>query len=400
MQNASPKQLSIRLERLGPISDARVNFGDLTVLVGPQASGKSLLLQTLKLAMDRDHIIAFLASQSVSTGGDPHAFLDLYYGRGMGGMIDEVEPRVTWAGQKYSLVDLTKATRRKRSVVAKESLFYIPAQRVVSLPSGRTKPFGSYDFGDPYVLRYFSHQIHYLLQNEFGRISQLFPAPQRLNNTLKELIAESLFGKATLSTTPEDYTKSMTLKVPGLSQGLPYLAWSAGQREFVPLLLGLYWLCPPGAQSRRECIEWVVIEEPEMGLHPHAIETFLVLTLELIRRGYRVVISSHSPIVLDLAWAVKALKSENGTEKDIRDVLRLPSNNFTKSIAAKALSSDFLSYYVRRDGEVAEISSLDVNSDDVEVSEWGHLTSFPSRAEAVVSRAVRKNQLELFPDDA
>ena len=49
---------------------------------------------------------------------------------------------------------------------------------------------------------------------------------------------------------------------------LPFMAWSAGQREFVPLLLGFYWLMPPSKAKTRGTIEWVVLEELEMGLHP------------------------------------------------------------------------------------------------------------------------------------
>jgi ABC-type iron transport system FetAB ATPase subunit len=46
----------LQIEHLGPILSADVTFGDLTVIVGPQATGKSIFLQTLKLLIDRDHI--------------------------------------------------------------------------------------------------------------------------------------------------------------------------------------------------------------------------------------------------------------------------------------------------------------------------------------------------------
>jgi predicted ATPase len=73
------------------------------------------------------------------------------------------------------------------------------------------------------------------------------------------------------------------------------MVWSAGQREFVPLLLGLYWLMPSTQSSRRGTIEWVVLEEVEMGLHPRAISVLLLMVLELVTRGYRVCLSTHSP---------------------------------------------------------------------------------------------------------
>lgn len=43
---------SLKLERIGQIQTADVAFSDLTVLVGPQATGKSIFLQFLKLLAD------------------------------------------------------------------------------------------------------------------------------------------------------------------------------------------------------------------------------------------------------------------------------------------------------------------------------------------------------------
>ena len=42
----------LKLQKIGPIKDADLEFGDLTVFVGPQASGKSIALQWLKLLED------------------------------------------------------------------------------------------------------------------------------------------------------------------------------------------------------------------------------------------------------------------------------------------------------------------------------------------------------------
>ena len=38
---------SLEVNNFGPIEKAKVNFGDLTFVVGPQASGKSLFLELL-----------------------------------------------------------------------------------------------------------------------------------------------------------------------------------------------------------------------------------------------------------------------------------------------------------------------------------------------------------------
>ena len=43
---------TLKLKNIGPISEADVQFGDLTVLVGPQATGKGIFIQFLKLILD------------------------------------------------------------------------------------------------------------------------------------------------------------------------------------------------------------------------------------------------------------------------------------------------------------------------------------------------------------
>ncbi len=382
------QRTTIRLENVGPITDAKVDLGDLTVLVGPQASGKSVFLQTLKLALDRNHVLGVFEQQNVVFNGDPAAVLNGFYGRGMAGMLDD-EPTVTWDGQRYELQALTKFKKPKSTQI--ESLFYIPAQRVVSLPSGISQNFGSFNFGDPYVLRYFAHQAHILLQNEFGSTAQLFPATGRLNETLKAPIAENLFGGARLTVEPKDFTKTLSLEIDGLSEGLPFLAWSAGQREFVPLLLGLYWLCPAGKDSKRDTIEWAVIEEPEMGLHPRAVSTFLLLVLELLRRGYKVLISTHSTVVLDLIWALRHIQECYGTEADIRELFELNSNRTTEQIAVSALSKDYRVYFFERGKLAQDISSLDPGSDDEAVANWGDLNGFAGRSADVVAEAITRS---------
>lgn len=378
---------SIRLENVGPIMEAKVDLGDLTVLVGPQASGKSVFLQTLKLAIDRNHVLGFFEQQNVVFNGDPKAVLDGFYGRGMAGMLEN-NPHVTWKNTRYELQKLTKFKRPKSSQV--ESLFYVPAQRVVSLPSGVSQTFGNFNFGDPYVLRYFAHQVHILLQNEFGSTTNLFPAKGRLNESLKRPIAENLFGDARLTVKPKEFTKTLTLEVDELSEGLPFLAWSAGQREFVPLLLGFYWLCPAGKVAKRNNIDWVVIEEPEMGLHPRAVSTFLLLVLELLRREYKVVISTHSTVVLDLIWALRQVQECDGTEADVRELFELHSNPTTKQIAETSLSKNYRVYFFERGKAAQDISSLDPGSEDEAIANWGDLNGFAGRSADIVAKAVTR----------
>lgn len=387
---ARRKTYRLRLKNVGPIKEADVTFGDLTVIVGPQATGKSVFLQALKLLLDQNHIQDTFSKNSVVFNDDSDAFLGGFFGKGMSDAWHPKTSSLTWHGKEYALPGLAKATK---SPGRDERLFYIPAQRVMSLANGVTQNFGQFNYGDPYVLRYFSDAVHNLVQNEFGAKAQLFPQQNRLNQTLRDPIEQHLFGGGTLEVDAKDFTKRLVLKVNGHREGLPFTAWSAGQREFTPLLLGLYWLCPAGKNSRRESIEWVVIEEPEMGLHPQGIEAVLLLVLELIRRGYRVVISSHSPVVLDLVWAIQEFKKLKGTEADIRKLLALGTGDYAKRLAESVINKDFRVFFFNRQKITQDISRLDPSSSSLDEAEWGGLVGFASRTNEVISDLVNREAL-------
>lgn len=280
----------LSLRNFGPIADATVQFGDLTVLVGPQASGKSLFLQTFKLLLDKGFVQAELRKHGFDWNREWQKLAQLYYGEGMSAIWRQSSSRLEWKGKS---LDLPKeATRNTKN--AKESLFLIPAQRVLSLGKGWPRAFSDYSSGDPFTVRNFSEELRLLMENEIGREDELFPRSRRFKKEYRDLLQRSLFGNFQLVVERAGLQKRLMLK-PGGENGesLPFLVWSAGQREFIPLLLGLYWLLPPRAQSKRDEIDWVVIEELEMGLHPRAIETVLLLVLELIHRGYREIGRAH-----------------------------------------------------------------------------------------------------------
>ncbi len=148
----------------------------------------------------------------------------------------------------------------------------------------------------------FSEDIRLLMESGLGRTGIIFPQKRKLRKALRDLIDSSLFWGAELKKTIHGMKRKIVLQIDG--NEIPFMVWSAGQREFVPLLLGFYWLMPSGKEPRRKGIKTVIIEEPEMGLHPRAIETVILLILDLIRRGYRVMISTHSVLFLDILMAI------------------------------------------------------------------------------------------------
>jgi hypothetical protein len=178
-----------------------------------------------------------------------------------------------------------------------------------------------------------------------------------------------------------------------LSKGntnLPFMTWSAGQREFTPLLLGLYWLLPAGRISLREKLTSVVIEEPEMGLHPRAIHAFMAIVLELMRRGYRVFLTTHSSSVLDVVWGLQTLQRHGGKAQDVLDMLGL--NPALKEMAEKSLHKRIKVSYFDPGKDVIDISALDPGADDAAESGWGGLTSFTGQIGDVVARVVNRHE--------
>jgi energy-coupling factor transporter ATP-binding protein EcfA2 len=386
----------LQVEHLGPIQSADVDFGDLTVIVGPQATGKSIFLQTLKLLIDRDHIHDTFRHHNVNIAGRADAFLEGYYGGGMAGAWNEENSGLIWNGKKIHLLDYASPSKASKGKVKHERLFYIPAQRVMSLPGGVSQNFGQFNYGDPYTLRVFSDAVHDLIQNEFGAQGELFPSPHKLNESLREPIHQHLFGGGKLLIDESNFTKRLALKLEGHPNSLGFLSWSAGQREFTPLLMGLYWLCQvrhPRRMSgnrQNEVIEWVVIEEPEMGLHPQGIAAVLLLVLELLRRGYRVVISTHSPVVLEMVWALQEFKQLGVSEKDIRHLFSLRATASAKALAQASLSKDYRVYFFDRQSKVRDISKLDPGALETAESEWGGLTRFSSRVNTAIALAVNR----------
>ena len=149
------------------------------------------------------------------------------------------------------------------------------------------------------------------MEREFSANENLFPQDRRLKSEFRTLLEQTVFAGFGLRIDKRWVKKRLVLGAG--EQSLPFMVWSAGQREFVHIL-GLYWLMPSAAVARRGQFKWVVLEEPEMGLHPRAITVLLLMVLDLVNRGYRVCLSTHSTQVLETVWACNTLRR---TRRDI-----------------------------------------------------------------------------------
>ena len=377
---------SLKLEHIGQINSADISFGDLTVLVGPQATGKSVFLQFLKLVLDRGYVHDQLRKHGIDWKGGVEEFLDVYLGEGMRGVWNNGthQSAISLNGQPYDMIK--SATVRRRS--KKRKLFYIPAQRVLSLANGWPRPFQGFASEDPFMVRDFSETFRLLMEQEFSGVENLFPKTNRLKREYRDLLSEHVFGGFGLHVDRRGAQKRLVLKQDSSNNTIPFMAWSAGQREFVPLLMGLYWLIPSAKITRRADLKWVVIEELEMGLHPCAISVVLLLVLELLSRGYKVCLSTHSPHVLDVVWAMRTIKGHGAAASKLLEVFDVHKSHSMRRVAERALRKATKVYYFDREGTAHDISDLNPGADDAKEAGWGGLSEFSGRVADIVASVV------------
>src|SRR6266481_2616313 len=383
---------TLNIQNLGQIKEASLSFGDLTVLVGPQATGKSIALQLLKLMLDAGQVQEEMGKYGLDWEHRLPEFLDVYFGEGMRAIWQEGSTSIEWEGKP---VDLPQMAKRKRPN-KEETLFFIPAQRVMALRDGWPRPFTDYSPGDPFAVREFSEKLRGLVEKEFSGES-LFPQKRRLKKAFRDLLERDVFSKFALKVDKVRSQKRLVLGTGKEGDNLPYMVWSAGQREFVPLLLGFYWLMPPTKVSTRDDIKWVVLEELEMGLHPRAISVVVLLVLELVARGYRVCLSTHSPQVLDAVWALKHLKANGADAHAILDIFEADNTQAMRKLADTVMEKGLkVFYFDRENGRTRDISELDPSAEEEGHSGWGGLSEFSGRANRAVARSAANAEPELF----
>lgn len=387
---------TLKIRNLGPIGEADIHFGDLTIIIGPQASGKTIALETLKLVLDYKPIIDVLNKNNYRTGKVEN-ILNLYYGAGMSAMWND-DTLIEVDGLPFTKASLDNRVGKLGST---DTVFYIPAQRVKSMMDGVGKSFGIYDKEIPFVNRIFGDTVQRFIQNGIGEQTTLFPMNTRLKGLVRQRFDDSIYHGAKVELDDESIEKRLVLRV-GNSK-LPTTVWSAGQREFTPLLLGVYCLTgPPQNVLRSQYYQYVVIEEPEMGLHPSAIQDVLLQILELMqgekgpkgpKHGYKVIVSTHSSLFLDFAWAfnkIKGIKDTKARYNAFHQLMGTDGNQPMMGMLEGVLDKEVRTYYMGKQEQqrfafTKDITSLDVWNDDPIIGEWGGMTSFASRATDVLS---------------
>ena len=374
----------LQVNNLGPIKEADIHLGDLTLLVGPQASGKSILLQLIKLISDANPIKRKLEQLGFTWGSKVNDVLNRYFGEGM----DAIWSKETFMKTDEKLYSEKSFFQEIDINLFHESVFYVPAQRILCLQNGWPRYFDGFDDSTPYVLKNFSEIIRVYSEHIFRTTGSEY----QLHTSIQRSLNESIYN---LDKIDVDANGKKRFQLNLKHTKLPFPVWSAGQKEFMPLLLSFFYLCPT-RESRNKRINIVIIEEPEMGLHPQAIKSVMLQILDLMHRGYKVIVSTHSPVLLELLWAINYIKNYNGTTMDLFELFSLQPDDSVETIFKEVIASkNFATYFFDKTKEgviVKNISTLDAGSDDPAVASWGGLTDFASRSGDVVSKLVANEE--------
>ena len=378
------RSATLTVRNFAHLREVSLKLGDLTMLVGAQGTGKSLALQWLKVALDGRQIVAALRDAGYTTK-PPEVLIDLIFGVGMGSSWNR-NSEVTFDGERIQPKRMDKIGSDKGRA------FFIPAHRSMLISDGWAAPFQKLTSDTPVVARIFSQNLFDLFSKRGG--DKLFPLERVLKKEYRDQIDSAVFHGGTVGL-EEDQQYAKRLKLIYGESKFPFMTWTAGQREFTPLLLGLYHLLPPRKLVKQPDIDWVIIEEPEMGLHPQAITVFLLLVLDLLWRGYRVVLSTHSPHVLTAVWMLQRLKEHKARLQLVCEAFDVPSSPALLKVAKSALEKSYKVHFLEfgEDGKVTskDISDLDPDAEDERESGWGGLTEFSSHFGDAVRIAVNEN---------
>ena len=183
--------MKLKLQHVGPIAEAELAFGDLTVLVGPQATGKSIALQLLKLMVDTGHVQDVMIRHGLDWSRKLPDFLDAYLGEGMRGIWSNAKSTIWWRGQQVDMSKIAGQLKKRKN----ETMFYLPAQRSCSRceMAGRGH-FPTTHRGTLFPSASTASNCDNSSKKEFGGGGDLFPQPRRLKREFRELLAAHVFG--------------------------------------------------------------------------------------------------------------------------------------------------------------------------------------------------------------
>ena len=127
-----------------------------------------------------------------------------------------------------------------------------------------------------------------------------------------------------------------------------------------------------------------------MGLHPKAIVAVMAVVLDLLARGYKVALSTHSLTVLEVIWGMSRLQGVIDGPARLCQMMGLPDRD--KSVlktARDALKRSYSVVHVQHgeNGRVVskDISHLNPGAADEREWSWGGLVGFSAKVNEIIA---------------
>lgn len=324
----------LQIKNFGPIRQADIEVRDITILLGPQATGKSLTAQTLYFMRGMEELLiptswgggkipgdGYIARQELpgkvsallanwlGVGGINYKETSICWSIDVGGSFREyqLELPLSKDGQAQPRINQRMAERIEKGVSLLPSELF-PVEEQIYIPAGRIL----YSFVPPSLGMFLLSQrqdaewpgyINVFYRKLGTAIRTLHDMNRRnqpiLDDWLKEKILKIMKGQLTFTsldgislviqdkfTEGEDFTSR--------SWAFNALKLASGQMELWP-----FWVSVAAAfESQRSGSTRVFFEEPEAHLHPSAQIALLESIAQLTRRNLRFVLTTHSPYIV------------------------------------------------------------------------------------------------------
>jgi len=338
------------IENFGPIKQADIDLRELTVFVGPQATGKSLAAQSAYFLRRYEDLLLSLSSNPCKA---TRSALEKWLGQDLSVYV---MPKTTlyWNSSEPDVQFANEVSWRTGNMQISPSLkerYKTPAsfqETEIYIPAGRTL----YSFLPPYSLvsRVLASQDWpgFILNfyETLGRtINWLRTEPEdpthtRAEKFLEERVASIFKGKIHYG------DETIQLKMQNGDMLSP-TSIASGQMEIWP-----FWaIAEAGVKSPRFAAATIYFEEPETHLHPLAQRHVMEMVAYLVRNGTRFLLTTHSPYVL------YAINNFLMTQKVLDTGNPLPEGS-SEDIALRA--AQVSAYRFGVDGKVYDIMDRDI----------------------------------------
>jgi hypothetical protein len=300
----------LTIHNFGPIKSANIDMGDLTIFVGPQATGKSLTAQILYFFRRLEDLVDSIDSDKKvfeDQTGELRGSLEWWFGTDIS-IYSNKDTYLGWQHPDYTdgIQEIrlrNGAIEANDTLLERASISYPAQQPDVYIPSGRVL----FAFVPPYEIAYKSigrgrRRLFSLDEDWPGYISTFY---RTLGRTLKWLNENS-----------EKLTKSAETKFlhqrirdifkGNLQYGVHTVSIKIGNKTISPttmaggqLEIWPFWAIIEGAlNSETLKPDRIYFDEPEAHLHPSAQRAVVEMIAYLVNQGIQFVLATHSPYIL------------------------------------------------------------------------------------------------------